>query len=158
MKSSYLLPYRFKCVGWIIFLPSLIMGLLFFIFNKELPIFDCKVLAISDLEAFGKHHFLTVIPNNIQDEIISILIIIGAFFISFSKEKSEDEYISKLRLESLIWATYINYFILVFSIIFLYEFSFYWILIFNMFTILIVFIIKFNWALWKFKKNTQNEE
>ncbi|MGB3922738.1 MAG: hypothetical protein WBL00_02275, partial [Bacteroidales bacterium] len=96
--------------------------------------------------------------NNVLDEISSILLIIGALLIAFSKEKTEDEFISKIRLESLVWATYINYAILIFAIIFIYDMTFLWVLVFNMFTLLVFFLIRFNWALYKSKNQISNEE
>jgi hypothetical protein len=157
MKSNYLLPYRFKTVGWFIFITGLVLGFISFFIVKEPTFLDCKVFALSEIEFLGKHKFIEFIENNIFDEIISVFIIVGAIFVAFSKEKQEDEYISKIRLESLLWATYINYFILLFTIVFFYGGTFFWVMIFNMFTILFVFIIRFKWALWKFK-NSQNEK
>ncbi|OYT14638.1 MAG: hypothetical protein B7C24_17275 [Bacteroidetes bacterium 4572_77] len=102
--------------------------------------------------------YLSLSKSNIIDELISLLILIGGLFIAFSKQKSEDEFISKIRLESLVWATYINYAILILSVIFIYNMAFFWILVFNMFTILFFFIIRFNWSLYKFKNQISNEE
>ena len=102
--------------------------------------------------------FFSITENNILDEIIGLLLIIGALLIAFSKEKSEDEFISKIRLESLVWATYINFAILIFTIIFIYDMIFFWVLVFNMFTVLIFFIIRFNWALYKSKNQIKDEE
>jgi hypothetical protein len=92
------------------------------------------------------------------DEISGLLLIIGGLLIVSSKAKSEDEFISKIRLESLLWATYVNYFILILTIIFIYDLIFFWILVFNMFTVLIFFIFRFNWVLYKSKKQIRDEE
>ena len=67
---------------------------------------------ISELDIFSNPPFEWN-TNNIADEIASILLIIGGILVAFSKTKDEDEYISKIRMESLIWATYVNYFILI---------------------------------------------
>ena len=99
-----------------------------------------------------------MVNNNILNEIFGILIIISSLFVAFSKEKSEDEYISKIRLESLVWAVYFNYGILLFSILFVFDFSFLWVMIFNMFTVLLFFIIRFNWQISKLKKSANYEE
>jgi len=48
----------------------------------------------------------------------SLLVLVGLFLIAFSKEKIEDEQISQLRLDSLRWAIYLNYFILLLSLVF----------------------------------------
>jgi len=107
---------------------------------------------------FNDTVFFSFTENNILDEIAGLLIIIGALLIAFSKEKLEDEFIAKIRLESLVWATYVNYAILLLSIIFIYDLMFFWVLVFNMFTILIFFIIRFNWVLNKTKNQIRDEE
>ena len=78
--------------------------------------------------------------------------------VAFSKEKQEDELIAKIRLDSLVWATYVNYAVLMFSMLFIYGMSFLWVMIFNMFTILLFFIFRFNWQVKKLNKTMSYEE
>lgn len=159
MKANYLFPNQFKKVGWLLFIPGIMLGLLFLIFQlDDINFLNVKVFSIAEQQIFGKIMFFSISDNNIQDEIIGLLLIIGALLIAFSKEKSEDEFISKIRLESLVWATYINYIILIITIIFVYDLIFFWVLVFNMFTVLIFFIIRFNWALYKSKNQIRDEE
>jgi len=86
------------------------------------------------------------------------LLIISLFFIAFSKEKNEDEFIAKIRLESLLWATYINYAVLIIAILFVYGGSAFWVLVYNIFTILLFFIIRFNWVIRKSRKLAKDEK
>jgi hypothetical protein len=83
-----------------------------------------------------------------------------AFFpmVAFAKEKHEDEFIAKIRLESFLWATYINYAILLFSFLFFYGIGFMYVMIFNMFTIIILFIVRFNYILYRSTKQLQYEK
>ena len=99
-----------------------------------------------------------MVANNILNEILGVLIIISTFLVAFSKEKSEDEYISKIRFESLAWAVYFNYAILILTILFIYDFAFLWVMVFNMFTVLLFFIVRFNWQISKLKKSASYEE
>ena len=119
---------------------------------------DLNVPAIFIDEIIGDKHFIGMVNNNILNEILGILIILSSLLVAFSKEKSEDEYISKIRLESLVWAVYINYAILLISFLFIFELSFLWVMIFNMFTILLFFIIRFNWQISNLKKSARYEE
>ncbi|MEN8251460.1 MAG: hypothetical protein ABFS32_21220 [Bacteroidota bacterium] len=153
MNTNYLLPNRFKTIGWFLFIPGIILGILWLIYEPQPRFLDATVFAIA--ESLFTFSF---IKNNIYDEITGLLIIIGSIFIALSREKSEDEYISKIRLDSLVWATYINYTIVILAIIFVYDFGFYWVLVINVFTILFFFIIRFNWALYRSKKQIQDEE
>ena len=158
MKSNYLLPYRFKFIGWAILIPAFVMAFIYIFITTEIPFLDCNVFAFSDLEIFSKHKIFKVIDNNLTDEITAFSLLLGALFVAFSKEKYEDEFIAKIRLDSLLWATYINYIVLLLTIFFLYGFSFFWVLVSNMFTILFVFIIRFNLMLYKLKKQNKDEE
>ncbi|KAF0131812.1 MAG: hypothetical protein FD155_336 [Bacteroidetes bacterium] len=158
MKTNYLFPHQFKRIGWFLFIPGVLLGILFLITKSDISILNFKVLSIAEERIFGETVFFSITENNILDEITGLLLIIGALFIAFSKEKSEDEFISKIRLESLVWATYINYAILIFTIIFIYDLIFFWVLVFNLFTVLIFFMIRFNWALYKSKNQIRDEE
>lgn len=134
------------------------LGILFLLYNSELSLFDAKVFAIAESALFSGTKYFAVTDNNILDEIASILLILGALFIAFSKEKSEDEFIAKIRVESLVWATYVNYAILLLAVLFIYDLSFLWVFVFNMFTLLLFFLVRFNWALYKSKKSISDEE
>ncbi|RPD96202.1 hypothetical protein EGM88_10580 [Aureibaculum marinum] len=160
MKINYLFPYKFKKIGWFILIPSAILGFVTLIFDYEPSFLDFNLPAIfiNDLNLFSDKRLFGMVNNNIFNEILGIFIIISSLFVAFSKEKSEDEYISKIRLESLVWAVYINYAILLFSFMFIFDFSFLYVMIFNMFTVLLFFIIRFNWQISKLKKTANYEE
>lgn len=158
MKTNYLFPNQYKKLGWLFFIPGIILGIVYLIYQSDISLFNIKVFAIAKEAIFSDTTFFSISKNNVLDELSSILIIIGALFISFSKEKSEDEFITKIRLESLVWATYINYAILILAIIFVYDMTFLWVLVFNMFTLLFFFLVRFNWALYKFKNQISDEE
>lgn len=158
MKTHYLLPCNFKKIGWMLLVLGIIPGIIFLINASGPEFLKIQVLAIAEASVFGSTKLFSVIENNIFDEIIGLLIIVGALFVAFSKEKSEDEFISKIRLESLVWATYVNYAILILAILFIYDMTFLWVLIFNMFIILVFFLIRFNWVLIKSKKQIRDEE
>ena len=158
MKTNYLLPNQFKKIGWLLFIPGIVLGIFFLINQSELEFLNVTVFSIAEQPIFENTKFFKFTENNILDELIGLLLIIGAIFIAFSKERSEDEFISKLRLESLVWATYINYAILILAMVFVYDMAFFWVLVFNMFTLLIFFIIRFNWAIHKSKNQIRDEE
>lgn len=159
MKTNYLLSNQFKKIGWVLFIPSIILGLLFVIFQFQPKFLDIKVFAIlGDQGLFSGTTFCNIINTNVTDEIIGILLIISLCFIAFSKEKEEDEFIARIRLESLLWATYLNYAILTLAILFVYGETALWVVIFNIYTILLFFIIRFNWILRKSRKLAKNEK
>jgi hypothetical protein len=158
MKLNYLFPSTYKKIGWLIFLPTIIIGLTTIILKFEPNCLTFNVPAVFIDELFGDKHFIGMVNNNILNEILGVLMILSSLLVAFSKEESEDEYISKIRLESLVWAVFLNYAILLLSFLFIFDLSFLWVMIFNMFTILLFFIIRFNWQISKLKKSTRYEE
>ena len=159
MKLNFLFPSKFKRIGWFTLIPSAIIGLSTLIYEYEPSFLDFNVPAIfvDELFSVNKKTF-RMVTNNILNEILGVLIIISTFFVAFSKEKSEDEYISKIRFDSLAWAVYFNYAILILTILFIYDFAFLWVMVFNMFTVLLFFIVRFNWQISKLKKSASYEE
>ena len=159
MKLNFLFPSKFKRIGWFTLIPSAIIGLLILIYEYEPSFLDFNVPAIFVDELFSVNRkTFRMVANNILNEILGVLIVISTFLVAFSKEKSEDEYISKIRFESLAWAVYFNYAILILTLLFIYDFAFLWVMVFNMFTVLLFFIVRFNWQISKLKKSASYEE
>ena len=136
--------------------PSAILGLFIVLADYQFPFLELNVFSLTTQTFSGDHsHWF---KNNITDEVVAILFTIGALLAGFSKQQNEDEYIAVIRLESLVWATYINYAILILSMLFVFDAGFFTVMIFNMFTILIIFILRFNYMLYKSNKSLANEK
>lgn len=157
MKTNYLLPYKFKALGWVLFILGIVGGLYVLTTNYEQDILSTNVLSIYKGESlFGKESgFFKIIKNDILDEIVALFIIVGGMFVTFSREKVEDEFIYKLRKDSLVWAVIFNYSVLLIAILFVYDFAFFDVLVFNMFTPMIFFILRFNFL--KLKSRSHEE-
>jgi amino acid transporter len=166
MKTRFLFPHRCKAIGWIFFVPSAAMLLIFLLseFDFQPSFFDAKVLSLfpSEFSLPGvgepaKFKWAGVVSDNIFNELMCIVCIVSGIFIAFSREKNEDEFIGKLRLESLVWATYVSYAIQLFCVIFFYEMFYCYALMVNIFTLLLVFIVRFNLVLFKLKRQNHEE-
>ncbi len=159
MKTHFLFPNKFKTFGWILFVPSLILIISSSVFNLSLDEYlTIKVFTIYQ-ETIGEvPGFFTIITNSISDELLTFGMILGAIFIGFSKLKEEDEMISKIRYESLVWATYFNYGLILFFTLFIYGMPYLNVLFYNMFTLLIFFIIRFQYKIYKLNKTNQDDE
>ena len=147
MKTNYLLPNKYKMFGWILFIIGLIIGGTLYVFEYETEALNVKVLSIFNSNSIFSSDdvgYFKIIENSIIDELASLAIIIGGLIVGFTKEKMEDEFIYKLRKDSLVWAIITNYIILIFAIMFVYDFTFFDVLVFNMFTPLLIFIFRFN--------------
>lgn len=130
-----------------------IVGIFYLLKGWDSDFLTTNVFAVSYGGVLGKYKFFGCVENNILDEIASVLIVLGALLVVFSKEKNEDEFIASLRLNALSWAVFVNYAVLFVGIIFVFDVPFFWILVFNMFTILFIFIARFYWLLYKASKN-----
>ena len=147
MTTNYLIPQKFKKIGWILFSIGIISGLFIMFLEYDTDALTVKVPSIysDSFFGFGKEDgFFKIIENSIVDELSALAIIIGGLMVGFSKENVEDEFIYKLRKDSLVWAIIFNYIVLIFTIIFIYGMTFFDVLVFNMFTPLVFFIIRFN--------------
>ena len=153
---NYLMPWRFKKAGLLSLCLGIILGLIYLFFEKEPDILNIRVLSMIDQPIVGDIRYFKLVANNIFDELILLLLILGGALIAFTKEKVEDELIAKIRLESLVWAVYANYLILILAIIFIYGLPFLWVMVFNIFTTLIIFLLKFNLALVKLRKSQES--
>ena len=157
MKTNYLLPHKFKTLGWVLFIIGIVGGIYVLTSNYEQDILSTNVLSFYKGEGlFGKESgFFKIIKNDVFDEVVALFVIAGGLFVTFSREKVEDEFIYKLRKDSLVWAVIFNYSILVIAILFVYDFAFFDVLVFNMFTPLIFFILRFNFLKLKSKSHEE---
>ena len=158
MSNKLLLPNKYKLIGWCLLIPATILGLVLSFTDFEAFPIKAKAFAIFNKEIMGKTQFLTFIETNITNTVVGALFIVGAMLVGFSKEKSEDEFIAKLRLSSLLWAVWVNYILLLLSFLFVYELAFLTVMMYNMFTVLIIFIVRFNYILYKNSKSVSDEK
>lgn len=159
MKTHFLFPNKFKTIGWVLFVPSLVTFIITSIFSIDIDKYlNIKVFALYEATMGEKPGFFRIIEDSFSYELITILIIIGGLFICFSKLKNEDEYISKIRYESLVWATYFNYFLILFFTLFLYGMPFLNVIVYNVYTVLIFFIIRFHFMLYKLNKSSKDDQ
>jgi hypothetical protein len=162
MKTRFLLPNKLKLPGLILLILSGILGIIAIFSNLTWNFLNVKVFTIySQGVSFmgGSPPIVCAFHEvNLTLTIIGIFFLTGSVMVAFSKEKYEDEFISKIRLESLLWATYINYVILFLCFLLFYGIGFFYVMLFNMFTILILFIIRFNYLIYRTSKPSQNEK
>jgi L-asparagine transporter-like permease len=148
-----------KLLGWILFLPALLIHLLsilnYIVLDDYLNI---QVFAIYSDTIGDKSDIFKIIIDSFSYELLSIATIISIILIGFSKLKIEDEFTSKIRYESLVWATYFNYALLIFFTLFVYGIAFLNVLAYNIYTFLIFFIIRFYFRLYQLQKASENEE
>ena len=142
MLSKILLPYKFQKFGWTFLLPFAVL-----LFANIYSYFEMSWLTIEGLKVGGG--LFNIFDKNFTKELALTGVFISLFLIAFSKEKEEDEYIQKLRLDSLLLAYYIHTFILIVGTFVFYGFGFLEFMAYNMFTIQLIFIGRFRWVLYR---------
>jgi hypothetical protein len=145
MSSKLLLPSRFKWIGLVLFFPFLALGIL-----NRYGGWQWEVL---DRHAQSRDLFTS--SQNFTDELALSGLIISLLMIAFAREKQEDEFIHHSRLQSWEWAVLINFVLLLAACWIFYNEAFIDVMMYNLLTPLIIFIIRFNWVL---SKNKRSEE
>ena len=142
-----LLPNRLKNIGWILLLPSFVVGLVFILFENKFPNTKINVFGFfgdailsSKLEQQFRVSSVDLIPN-----LIGICFLVGGILVMFSKEKKEDEFINQLRLNTLQWSVFINYSLLLFCFLLVHGLAFLNVMVYNMFTIIVIYILRFQY-------------
>lgn len=147
MKNSLLIPGKYKVIGWIIFILSACLGIATMYWEFKIPGF---ALPIKNIDLF--------VDYNLTNEFALGGLVIGLMMISFAKEKMEDEYLSLLRLKCWQWSVLISFGVLFILNFVFYGTAFYSFLIYNMFTVPLIFIVKFNFSLYLLRREREEDE
>ena len=148
MNKILLLPYSFKRIGWVLFIPTALLGLLMAIdgFNG-FPSFLLPDSAVGSAT-------LSRISNNI----VLIGLLLGALLITCSRERIEDELIARIRLNALLTALYINILATVIATLALYGFDYLNVMVVNLVSLPVLFLVIERVMLWRLGKEAAHEE
>jgi hypothetical protein len=144
MKPHFLFPYWFRYLGWglaILHVPLSMIGRMYGMVNP----LDSK--PVSESLFTGEHLFFIC---------TSLMMTLGLFLVTFAREKIEDEQLWQIRLDSLRWAIYINYLVLIISLIFIYDTAH--MLELNLWVPLLFFIVRFRWIIFRLNNSLSKEE
>ena len=156
MKTKFLIPHKFKVIGWIITIPALILMILTLHFGFTFHFLDYQAKGITHL-SFDKEFLFNLDFNNFTDEVGGVLLITGLLILALAKEKDEDEWVGQIRLESLLWAVFVNSVLLVLAIIFFYGVLFLQVMAYNICTPLILFVARFNLLMYVERRKLKKE-
>jgi hypothetical protein len=142
MKSRFLFPYWCRYLGWalvVLHIPLSIIGRA----RGMVNIMDGQ----GSTGLFNGGHLFFICT--------SLLMVSGLFLVAFAKEKIEDEQIWQIRLDSLRWAIFINYLILIISLVFIEDVGH--MLQLNLFVPLLFFVIRFRWVIYRLNRSLSQE-
>lgn len=163
MNSKLLFPYRFKKLGWTLLVPGLLLSitsLIAMLFPEDSWMMR-NLQFLSEDRTYAKwftvKNFHDIFPftkaefsqdENLMIEIIMTLVAIGFLFVAFSKEKHEDEYISKVREDSLVWGFYVNIIYFLLGIWLVYGADFWAFIYWSLIIPPVVFLVRFHWFIY----------
>jgi hypothetical protein len=141
MKSRFLFPHRYHLIGYFFILAYIPLMVVKKILHNGYNNQDPAAKFADNSGLLNSEHVFTASAI--------VLIILGLLFIAFAKEKIEDEQIMQLRLDSLQWATYLNYFLIIICVVFSSNLHLRDMMVINIWMPLIFFITRFKWRLYK---------
>lgn len=137
LMKNFLFPHIFQLIGWIMFVLSLITGLIIY---YKLPVFG------------------TGISETIAIDSSIIGIALGALFIVCSKERIEDEMTKSIRLASLLNSIYVYVILLVCCTILINGVQFLLFAVFNLVLFPIIFVCNFRLEMHRYNKMCDEEQ
>ncbi|GAB3837797.1 hypothetical protein [Hymenobacter jeollabukensis] len=148
MDTRFLFPHRYKAVGWVLFAAGVVLGVLYLHFDWKPAALTLQLPAVLNpsplLAEAGKPTLHNFLP-----ELSGVLCIAGALLAACSRERQEDEFIMRLRLDALLWALYVNYALLALALVLTYDELFFTLMVYSMFTPLVLFLLRFHYALYR---------
>lgn len=143
--KTFLFPAAAKHWAWLVLLPAFCLG-----FASMYADFDLDFLNFGGT-ALARWYDDGIFSGNMNftDELAAIGVIAGLMVMCFSAEKVEDEFTSALRLKALSWAVWCHFIVLSLAILLVHSVAFYHALVYNMFTVLILFRLRFSYLIWK---------
>ena len=149
-RTKYLFPFYSRFIGIALILLHIPIKLLWDAQYPEGYAHQNPLPAGTEAPLFSPPHLFFIGTT--------LMVLVGLFLIAFSKEKIEDEQIVQLRLDSLRWAIYLNYAILLFSLIFTNGSDSKHILMLNIWLPLLFFILRFQWVLYRLNRSAKKSD
>lgn len=136
IMKNLLFPHRFRLIGWLLFVPATVMGVLCY------------------LNLYGYSGVSEIIAN----DAIIIGIALGALFIVCSKEPKEDEMTRSIRMAALLNSLYVYVALLVTSTLLLNGLAFWYFMVANLVLLPIIYVIVFRLEMYRYNKMSIDEE
>lgn len=136
-----LLPTSWKWPGAILSILGLALG-----FAAELGEFSFSWLVFKVREEKGM--FSLSAEEDFTNEVALTFTVAGLLILAFTRERDEDERVRLIRLEAFQWSILVNFIIVLIGNWVLYGGGFFWLMTFNLFTPLVVFLLRFYYVLY----------
>ena len=151
--KNFLLPYPWKLVGYFLTVCGTVLAVLYLWFDFR---FSMPVFAV--YSAFLETRMFVSFSTNFADETTMILLVTGLGLIVFSKEKSESENLDKIRFKAITKAFILNNILLLLSILFVFGSGFIAVLVFNLISFSLFYLIFFYLGKWKLPNDKTGDQ
>jgi len=135
--SKMLLPRYFRYIGIILTIAGIVMSVIRFGFGIKPDFLEARVFVV--YAAYLQTSEFRVITNNISEEICGVTLLLGLFFLAFSRFKTETEEIWGLRTKAFIYSLYAHTALLLFCLVFIYGWGFLIVMTANLFLYLMIY-------------------
>lgn len=152
MKNNLLLPSHYKMIGWITFLVFAVLAYFTLVKGFEIPGFEIYAKT-SSTSMFARLE--GPFNNNFTNELAIFGTVVGLLMVCLARHKNEDEYISQLRLKAWQWSILISYILFLIINFAFYGMGYYMVVFYNSYTILVIFIAKFYYSMYKINRQTE---
>lgn len=149
-KKDLLLPVVFRTIGSILLIPGIILYIIRFPLGKSVKYLNIKVFAI--YSQYLDSNYFVWLEHNITQELCGIFLLTGLMFIAFSREKKESGFTRAFRIRSFILSFYFNCTFLIAALLFTYGIAFLEMIMFNMISGLLFYIIVFRYYCIKYRR------
>lgn len=148
MKKSYLLPVNFKKVGLWMVVPFLVLCVLCLCSDVLVNVcINATVPAVISHEGW-----FCMTESSLIEEIAMLGLLASLVFIALSREQDEDEMTAHIRMQSFVWSTWATSVVLALGILFVYDLEFLTFMFLTMYLYLMLYIVKFNLAMHRERK------
>lgn len=136
LMKTFLFPHTFRPIGWIILVPTLILGIL--LLDGILSVDGSVETILTDTAIIG--------------------IALGSIFITCSRERIEDEMTSSIRLKALLTSLYAYIVFLVIWTLAVNGMAYLYVMAASLVMLPIIFVVRFRYEMHRYYKIKSDEE
>ncbi len=136
LMKTFLFPHTFRPIGWIILVPTLILGIL--LLDGILSVDGSVETILTDTAIIG--------------------IALGSIFITCSRERIEDEMTSSIRLKALLTSLYTYIVFLVIWTLAVNGMAYLYVMAASLVMLPIIFVVRFRYEMHRYYKIKSDEE
>lgn len=145
MQKEWLLPYGCKWVGWVLLAIAVPVG-----FWAASIGFNYQ-----NIEFLRE---LAIVESPLINNLIVIGVWFGVLFVACSREQVEDEMISRIRLNALLMALYIEAAFIIVATFVCNSLDYLNVMVYNLVTLPLIFVAAYRAMLWRARKEAVDEE